>query len=157
MSFDLPLNGGSRILYRPQPGGPVRDIRHFWVYHAALGGVYSWVIGHVVGDKLIPFAENVHNAQELDGITWTQQNHPGGKGAWYVSKVARINELLDRYADVTPDDFVPNGPFDLENDNIILQGYFRMKPSPTDTEPVFEVYYRPDPLAAPPKEIWDYT
>ena len=157
MAYELPLNGGSRILYRPQPGGPVRDIRHFWAYNPALGGVYQWVIGHVADGKLVPFAENIMNANSAWDLTQQQKNYPGGKGAWYVSKIARINELLDRYADATPDDFVPNGDFDLENDNLILQGYFRMKPSPTDTEPVFEVYYRPDPLAAPPKEVWDYT
>lgn len=158
MAINIPANGGCRILYRPQPNGPIHDIRHFWTSESTgLGTLYTWVIGHVIDGNFYPFPENVVQPSLAADITFAQLNYVGGKGAWYVNKMDRVNLLLDRYADVTPDDFVPNGDFDLENDNVILQGYFRMKPHPTDTQPLMEVYYRPNPLDPLPTELWNYT
>lgn len=155
MPVELPLDGGSRILYRPQAGGPIQDIRHFWDHEDALGGLYQWVIGHVVGGVFFRWPENIVNADLPESII-AQQQAAGGKGSWYVSKVPRVNDLLERYGDVTPD--IPDtGTFNLLAENKIIAGYFRMKPHPSDTQPVYEVYYRPDPDQPPPKEIWDYT
>lgn len=155
MAIELPLDGGSRILYRPQAGGTIQDIRHFWDHDAALGGLVRWVIGHVVEGVFYGWPEDIVTARFPSDILFDQQS-AGSKGQYYVGKIPRINELLKRYGDVTPD--VPNTPdFDLMNENKVISGYFRMRPHGTDTHPVYEVYYRPDPQAPPPREIWDYT
>lgn len=155
MAIELPLDGGSRILYRPQPGGPIHDIRHFWDHEEALGGLVRWVIGHVVGGVFYKWPEDIVTSRFPSDVLWDQQQ-AGGKGPYYVSKVPIINNLLKRHGDVTPD--IPTTTsFDLMNENMIISGYFRMRPDGADTHAVYETYYRPDPTLPPPKEIWDYT
>lgn len=162
MPIEIPANGGLRIRYRPKPNWPVQDIRIFWDQEDNdLGTFFALKSAILVGDQWQPNPFSVVSYLDQASITY-QVQQAGGIGPWTNAVVLPlIKAHLKKYYDVTPDDWQgdisPNAPFKLETANTTLSGYFRLKPSATDSHPDAELYYRDNPLDPPPTGIWDYT